>query len=151
MHFPPKMEVGTLELEKGLKWWIYRVKIWPGKGVLRAAYTRTTFQCECPREAPSLFLALNMLTDTRMGYGALWASVAVWIIMIRILSQFYLSETSWCGWVGLANCAIYSLLFVIYLLHFYNWFRFSCSDCCCCCCFNNTNVGRQLHPQPGRK
>ena len=46
--FFQKMEVGPLELEKGLKAGSPKLKCCLKKGVLRAAHPRTTFQCECP-------------------------------------------------------------------------------------------------------
>ena len=53
------LEVGSLELEMGLKWWVSGAKKWPEKGVLKAARPRTTFQCECPPGPPGGLVVEN--------------------------------------------------------------------------------------------
>ena len=46
--FLKKMEVGSLELEKGLKRWVSGAKMWPEKRGLEGSTSRITFQCEYP-------------------------------------------------------------------------------------------------------
>ena len=68
--FFQKIEVGSLELENGLKKRVSGAKKWPEKGVLKVVHPLTTLQCDCQCKWHLFNLSINVdLKDDRQWYS----------------------------------------------------------------------------------